>query len=93
MVDFFILFFFENTLILDLAMLTSYPALHAELTFVLLVQVARVWLRVNAIEGLQHDLVIAVWCYTNVSENKALTYIQNISMKLVLKSKFLTRLF
>lgn len=73
-------------------MLTSYPALHAELTFVLLVQVARVWLRVNAIEGLLHDLVIAVWCYMNVSENKSLTYIQNISIKLVLKSKFLTRL-
>lgn len=73
-------------------MLTSYPALHAALTFVLLVQVARVWLRVNAIEGLLHDLVIAVWCYMNVSENKSLTYIQNISFKLVLKSKFLTRL-
>lgn len=41
-------------------MLISYQALRAELTLVLLVQVVRVCLRVNAIEGLLHDLVIAV---------------------------------
>lgn len=47
-------------------------------------------LGVNAVEGLLHDLVVAVWCYTNISENEALTYVKNTLMKLVLKSKFHT---
>lgn len=37
---------FVNAFIADLAILISQQALHAELTFVLLVQVASVWLRV-----------------------------------------------
>lgn len=59
-----------NAFIVDLAILISQQALHAKLTFVLLVQVASGWLRVYGAGLLLHDLVTAVQFYMNVSGNK-----------------------
>jgi len=61
---------FVSTFIVDLAVLISQQALHAKLTFVLLVEEASGSLRVYGTGLLPHDFVIAVQLYMNISGNK-----------------------